>query len=100
MWARLPACLPACLPMPMPMPMPACLHAHAHAHACMPMHMPMPMPMPCRPAVVLSYLVSATAALLSALCYTEMAVSLPITGEAVGQRGGTPKGKDRWCGRG
>ena len=36
--------------------------------------------LPCRPAVITSYLVSATAALLSALCYTEMAVSLPITG--------------------
>ncbi|KAL4420141.1 hypothetical protein ABPG77_010357 [Micractinium sp. CCAP 211/92] len=34
------------------------------------------------PAVITSYLVSATAALLSALCYTEMAVSLPITGGA------------------
>ncbi|KAL4458687.1 hypothetical protein ABPG75_013552 [Micractinium tetrahymenae] len=34
------------------------------------------------PAVITSYLVSAMAALLSALCYTEMAVSLPITGGA------------------
>lgn len=37
---------------------------------------------PCRPAVTLSYLVAATAALLSALCYAEMAVSLPIAGGA------------------
>lgn len=36
----------------------------------------------CRPAVVISYLVAAAAALLSALCYAEMAVSLPIAGGA------------------
>lgn len=34
------------------------------------------------PAVILSYCVAATAALLSALCYAEMAVSLPIAGGA------------------
>lgn len=34
------------------------------------------------PAVVLSYLLAGTAALLSALCYAEMAVSLPVAGGA------------------
>ncbi|KAI7841378.1 hypothetical protein COHA_004996 [Chlorella ohadii] len=34
------------------------------------------------PAVIISYLVAATAALLSALCYAEMAVSLPVAGGA------------------
>ncbi|PRW59844.1 transcription elongation factor SPT5-like protein 1 [Chlorella sorokiniana] len=34
------------------------------------------------PAVIVSYLVAATAALLSALCYAEMAVSLPVAGGA------------------
>ncbi|GJP49301.1 hypothetical protein CLOM_g8527 [Closterium sp. NIES-68] len=34
------------------------------------------------PAVILSYLLSATSALLSALCYTEFAVHLPVAGGA------------------
>lgn len=37
---------------------------------------------PCSPAVIVSYLVAGVAALLSALCYAEMAVSLPIAGGA------------------
>lgn len=34
------------------------------------------------PAVTLSYLSAAAAALVSALCYAEMSVALPITGGA------------------
>jgi hypothetical protein len=36
----------------------------------------------CRPAVVLSYIVASVAAILSAFCYTEFAVDLPVAGGA------------------
>ena len=34
----------------------------------------------CRPAVVVSYLLASFAAILSAFCYTEFAVDLPVAG--------------------
>ena len=36
----------------------------------------------CRPAVVLSYILASIAAIVSALCYTEFAVDMPVAGGA------------------
>ena len=38
---------------------------------------------PCRPAVIVSYLIAAVSALLSALCYAEFATEIPIAGGAM-----------------
>ena len=37
---------------------------------------------PCRPAVVLSYILASIAAIMSALCYTEFSVDMPVAGGA------------------
>ncbi len=53
----------------------------------------------CRPAIVLSYLISAFAALLSALSYTEFVVDLPIAGGAFNYISLVFGELTAWCGQ-